>query len=320
MGFFDNLKSAFSAKKDKQHYLNGFRETSRAFNQRLGSLKERYQTPDAAFYEELMVILIQSDIGLDTANRILDTLKKKVGRTQPGFEEIKQLLYEAMSDVYGDPKWEHPRVKPPLVIFLVGVNGSGKTTTAAKLANYFKERGRKVLLVAADTFRAGAIRQLDEWAKRLDLPCVRGKEGGDPASAVVDGLRFGKENEAEVILVDTAGRLQNKNNLMKELAKMHKVAGREIEGAPHLSWLVLDATTGQNGLSQAKIFLEATSINGIILTKMDGTSKGGIVLAIKDQLKLPVCFVGTGESLDALREFDLDSYLYSIAEGMEDGA
>ena len=228
-------------------------------------------------------------------------------------------LLEIMNDIYE----EYPD-KPitynengTTVILLEGVNGSGKTTTAAKLANMYQKNGKRVALVAADTFRAGAIDQLAKWGERLGIPTIKGVEEGDPSAVIVDGCRYAKENQIDILICDTAGRLQNKQGLMKELEKMNRVAGKEIEGAPHQTWLVLDATTGQNGLSQAKIFHEATKIDSIILTKMDGTAKGGIVLAIKHILHLPVYFIGLGEQPEDLRPFDVDSYLYSISEGLE---
>ena len=201
---------------------------------------------------------------------------------------------------------------------LVGHPGSGKTTTCAKLTKLYQSQGKKVGVVAADTFRAGAIEQLARWADKLGVPCIKGRENGDPSSVLVDGCRYAKEHNLDILLCDTAGRLQNKVNLMNELAKMRKVIGREIEGAPHHVWLVLDSTTGQNGLSQAKIFQEVTDVTGIILTKMDGTAKGGIVLAIKDVLHIPVYYLGLGEREDDLKPFDLDLYLYSISEGIRD--
>ena len=207
----------------------------------------------------------------------------------------------------------------PTVILLVGVNGSGKTTTCAKLIKKYQDEGKKVAVVAADTFRAGAIEQLAKWANKLNVPCIKGRENGDPSAALVDGCRYAKENNIDILLCDTAGRLQNKFNLMHELEKMYKVIGREIPGAPHNSWLVLDATTGQNGLSQAMIFDEACDLTGIVLTKMDGTAKGGIIIAIKHKLKIPVVFIGLGEKEDDLRPFDLDAYLYSISEGIKNG-
>ena len=203
----------------------------------------------------------------------------------------------------------------PVVLLVVGVNGVGKTTTIAKLANRYKQKKKKVLLVAADTFRAGATEQLTVWAQRLGIDIVTGKENADPASVAFDGVKKGKEIKADLIIVDTAGRLQTKNNLMAELAKIKRVIGKEIEGAPQETFLIIDATTGQNGVVQAKAFAEVTDVTGVVITKMDGTSKGGIILAIREELSLPVRFIGLGEKLDDLVEFDLDNYLYGLCVG-----
>ena len=207
------------------------------------------------------------------------------------------------------------------MILMVGVNGSGKTTTTAKLAKRFTEANKSVVLAAADTFRAGAVDQLAKWAQRLDLPCIKGRENGDPSAVLVDACRYAKEHHADIVIGDTAGRLQNKANLMKELEKMKRVTAKEIPGAPHEVWLVIDATTGQNGISQASVFMETTDVSGIILTKTDGTAKGGIVIAIRDLLGLPVTYIGLGEGVDDLRPFDINAYLYGLCEGiLDDGA
>ena len=203
----------------------------------------------------------------------------------------------------------------PTVILMVGVNGVGKTTTIGKLANKYKKEGKKVLLVAADTFRAGAVPQLELWAKRTDSLFV-GKENADPASVIYDGLELGVKEKADIILIDTAGRLQNKVNLMKELEKINKVIGKIIPGAPHETLLIIDATTGQNGISQAQSFKEITNITGIVLTKLDGTAKGGIVLAIKEEVELPVKFIGLGEGIDDLKPFDIEDYIYGLFKDM----
>ena len=200
----------------------------------------------------------------------------------------------------------------PTVILMVGVNGSGKTSTCAKLAARYQAEGKTVAMVAADTFRAGATEQLKQWADRLNVPCITGKDNQDPSSVLVEGCRYAKANNIDYLICDTAGRLQNKVNLMAELEKMHRVIGKEIKGAPHNTWLVLDANTGQNGLSQAELFNEITDLNGIILTKMDGTSKGGIIIAIKNITGVPVRFITVGEGIDDLQDFDFDMYLDSI--------
>ena len=205
----------------------------------------------------------------------------------------------------------------PTVIFMVGVNGSGKTTSSAKLIKYYQDQDLSVAVAAADTFRAGAVDQIATWADRLGVPCIKGKPNQDPSSVLVDACRYAKEHQIDILLADTAGRLQTKTNLMKELSKMVRVCDREIEGAPHEVWLVLDATTGQNGISQAREFLEATSVSGIILTKMDGTAKGGVVLAIRDSLHIPVRFLGLGEKPEDLKPFEINSYLMGITKGLE---
>ena len=228
---------------------------------------------------------------------------------------LLQIMKELYEEIPDDP--EVYNEDGPTVILLEGVNGSGKTTTAAKLARMYKERGKSVAFMAADTFRAGAIEQLAQWGERLDVPCIKGRENGDPSAAIVDGCRYAKEHDIDILICDTAGRLQNKQTLMQELSKMNRVANKEIPGAPHNTWLILDATTGQNGLAQAEVFNNSTKLTGIILTKMDGTAKGGIVLAIKHKLKLPVRYIGLGEQPEDLRPFDLDSYLYSISEGLD---
>ena len=205
----------------------------------------------------------------------------------------------------------------PTVILFVGVNGVGKTTTIGKLAYKLKQEGKKVMLVAGDTFRAGAVEQIEQWAQELDVT-LASKEGADPASVIYDALSLAKDESYDVVLVDTAGRLQNKDNLMKELEKINKVISNQIEGAPHETLLVIDATTGQNGISQAKSFKEITNITGIVLTKLDGTAKGGIVLAIKDSVGIPVKYVGLGEKKEDLRVFDIEKYIYGLFKDMED--
>ena len=264
---------------------------------------------------------LESDVGIETADLICEKLKEKAEEYPSlSFDWAMSFLLEIMKEIYEEVD-DKPIVyneTGTTVILLEGVNGSGKTTTAAKLASMYLKQGKSVAFVAADTFRAGAIEQLAKWSEKLGITCIKGRENGDPSAAIVDGCRYAKENNIDILICDTAGRLQNKQGLMAELEKMNRVSAKEIPGAPHNTWLVLDATTGQNGLSQAKIFNEATNLSGIILTKMDGTAKGGIVLPIKHVLQLPVLFVGLGEHPEDLRPFDLDSYLYSISEGLSD--
>ena len=321
MGFLDSLKQAITGKKDTGKYLSGFAKTNNALGRKLKFITENNTKNKEDFVEQLMITLIESDIGYKTSEDICDRFFKE---TQDYLylrqEDVMDILLETFDDIYNEKK-ENEIVyndDGPTVILMVGVNGSGKTTTSAKLIQYYKEQGKKVAVAAADTFRAGAIDQIDTWATRLGVHCVKGKMNQDPSSVLVDACRYAKENDIDILICDTAGRLQNKTNLMNELSKMHRVVQREIEGAPQEVWLVLDATTGQNGISQAKVFLEATDVTGIVLTKMDGTAKGGVVLAIRDLLHLPVRFLGLGEKPADLRPFDINAFLMGITKGMEE--
>ncbi len=321
MSFFDKLKSAFSHKEDKAIYLSGFKKANDSFGSQLKEMRHEFNGINDEFLEDLTIVLLESDVGIETADLICEKLKEKAEEYPTlSFDWTMSFLLEIMKEIYEEVPDEEIQYNDSgvTVILLEGVNGSGKTTTAAKLATMYLNEGKKVAFVAADTFRAGAIEQLAKWADRIGIPCIKGRENGDPSAAIVDGCRYAKENNIDILICDTAGRLQNKQGLMAELEKMNRVSAKEIEGAPHNTWLVLDATTGQNGLSQAKIFNEATHLSGIILTKMDGTAKGGIVLPIKHVLHLPVLFIGLGEHPEDLRPFDLESYLYSISEGLND--
>ena len=315
MGFLDSLKRAITGKKDTGKYLSGFAKTNNALGRKLKFITENNTKNKEDFVEQLMITLIESDIGYKTSEDICDRFFKE---TQDYLylrqEDVMDILLETFDDIYNEKK-ENEIVyneDGPTVILMVGVNGSGKTSTCAKLAKMYKDQGKKVCLAAADTFRAGAIEQLKEWANRLDVDFVAGKEQEDPSSVLVNACRYAKENDVDILLCDTAGRLQTKVNLMAELAKMRRVVGKEIPGAPHNVWMVLDANTGQNGMSQATLFNEVTDLTGIILTKMDGTSKGGIVIAIKNVLGIPVRFITLGETADDIKPFDFDLYLYSI--------
>ena len=315
MGFLDSLKQAITGKKDTGKYLSGFAKTNNALGRKLKFITENNTKNKEDFVEQLMITLIESDIGYKTSEEICDRFFKE---TQDYLylrqEDVMDILLETFDDIYNEKK-ENEIVyneDGPTVILMVGVNGSGKTSTCAKLAKMYKDQGKKVCLAAADTFRAGAIEQLREWANRLDVDFVAGKEQEDPSSVLVNACRYAKENDIDILLCDTAGRLQTKVNLMAELAKMRRVVGKEIPGAPHNVWMVLDANTGQNGMSQATLFNEVTDLTGIILTKMDGTSKGGIVIAIKNVLGIPVRFITLGETADDIKPFDFDLYLYSI--------
>lgn len=315
MGFLDSLKQAITGKKDTGKYLSGFAKTNNALGRKLKFITENNAKNKEDFVEQLMITLIESDIGYKTSEDICDRFFKE---TQDYLylrqEDVMDILLETFDDIYNEKKDNDIVYNEdgPTVILMVGVNGSGKTSTCAKLAKMYKDQGKKVCLAAADTFRAGAIEQLREWANRLDVDFVAGKEFEDPSSVLVNACRYAKENDIDILLCDTAGRLQTKVNLMAELAKMRRVVGKEIPGAPHNVWMVLDANTGQNGMSQATLFNEVTDLTGIILTKMDGTSKGGIVIAIKNVLGIPVRFITLGETADDIKPFDFDLYLYSI--------
>jgi len=318
MSFFKKLRDKVSGKSSTDSYLSGFSKTRDDLNKKISGLSINFKSVNKEFLEELMIILLESDIGFETSEKIIKKLEKKCNEYyNVKFQEAIGFLFEIMQEVYGEFKAEvdFPNTKP-VVILMVGVNGSGKTTTCAKLIKRYQDLGKRVAVVAADTFRAGAIDQLQSWAERLQVPCISGVEKGDPSAVIVDGCRYANENDIDVLICDTAGRLQNKTHLMNELSKMKRVIAKEIPNAPHAVWLAIDATTGQNGLQQAKVFLEATEVTAVVLTKMDGTAKGGIVLGIKDQLNIPVVFVTLGEQPEDIKEFDIDTYIYSISEGV----
>ncbi|MBP3853624.1 MAG: signal recognition particle-docking protein FtsY [Erysipelotrichaceae bacterium] len=318
MALMDQVNDNFASNKDKDKYLSGLDKSRRSFGQRIRALSNSYRGITDELLEEIMVILLESDVGIHTAQRIVDAFEAN-GKQLKNYNSMEDYFISILYDFYDEKKDGFIRYNTngPTVILMVGVNGSGKTTTTAKLIDFYQSLDMSVAVAAADTFRAGAVDQIDQWAQRLNAPCIKGKPNQDPASVLVDACRYAKENQIEMLICDTAGRLQNKTNLMKELEKMTRVVGKEIEGAPHEVWLVLDATTGQNGLSQAAVFMEATNVSGIILTKMDGTAKGGIVLAIRDQLNLPVRFLGLGEKPEDLRPFELSTYLMGITKGLD---
>ena len=319
MSVFSKIKEAFVKSEDKDKYLSGLDRSKKSFGDRIRALSNNFHGIDDDLLEQIMVILLESDVGIHTAQKIVDAFESN-GKHVKEYDSMLDYLVSILYDFYDESNDEPIKMneKGPTVILMVGVNGSGKTTTSAKLIQYYKEQGKKVAVAAADTFRAGAIDQIDTWATRLGVHCVKGKMNQDPSSVLVDACRYAKENDIDILICDTAGRLQNKTNLMNELSKMHRVVQREIEGAPQEVWLVLDATTGQNGISQAKVFLEATDVTGIVLTKMDGTAKGGVVLAIRDLLHLPVRFLGLGEKPADLRPFDINAFLMGITKGMEE--
>ena len=319
MAFFQKIKEAFVKSNDKDKYLSGLNRSKKSFGDRIRVLSNNFHGIDDELLEEIMVILLESDVGIHTAQKIVDAFEQR-GKEIKNYDSMEDYLISILYDFY-DEQYDEPiqfNSDGPTIIFMVGVNGSGKTTTSAKLIKNYKEEGKKVAVVAADTFRAGAVDQIEVWANRLDVACIKGKPNQDPSSVIMDGCKYAMENQIDILICDTAGRLQNKTNLMKELTKMSRVAQKVIPSAPHEVWLVMDATTGQNGISQAQLFLEATNVTGIVLTKMDGTAKGGVVLAIRDLLHLPVRFLGLGEKPEDLKPFDINAYLMGITKGLEE--
>jgi fused signal recognition particle receptor len=315
MSLFQKIKDHFN-KKNQNAYFEGFKKTDERFGEGLRRLLNLNKGLDDAFYKDLMQVLIESDVGLETSQNLLNRLKKEVKQKSisTSVEAVDQLgmdILEILDDytITLDEKLT--------IILMVGVNGSGKTTSSAKLAQFYQSQGKKVMLVAADTFRAAAVKQLQMWADRINVPCFAGKENQDPASVVVDACRKAVDDSVDVLIIDTAGRLQNKVNLMQELQKIHRVIEKTVGYPAQHSLLVLDASTGQNALSQASSFLESSNINAIICTKMDGTAKGGVIIALALTLKIPVAFVGLGEGINDLKEFDKEAYLASITQGLQ---
>lgn len=325
MGFFSQIKDKFVGKTAKQNekYVAGLDKSNATFSSRINELAARFREINDEYFEELENILIMSDVGVSMVMKIVEEIKTEVrlqNISNPA--EINEIIIDKMFVIYANDSIMTTKInfasEGLTVILMVGVNGAGKTTTIAKLANRIQNEGKKVMVAAGDTFRAGAIDQLAVWASRIGVDIVKGKEGGDPSAVVFDALKQAKENQVDVLICDTAGRLQNKVNLMNELEKMNRIIKREIPEGPHETLLVIDATTGQNGVSQAVEFSKITDVTGLVLTKMDGTAKGGIVLSIKDTLNIPVKFIGLGESVDDLQEFDLEQYIYGLCKGLVD--
>ena len=328
MGFFSKVKEKFVGKSAKQNekYVAGLDRSNTTFSDRINELAARFREINDEYFEELENILIMSDVGVSMVMKIVEEIKNEVriqNITDP--KEINEIIVDKMFVIYANDSVMTTKINYAndglTVILMVGVNGAGKTTTIGKLANRIvKDEGKKVMVAAGDTFRAGAIDQLAVWASRVGVEIVKGREGGDPSAVVFDALKQAKEKNIDVLICDTAGRLQNKVNLMKELEKMNRIIKREVPEAPHETLLVIDATTGQNGVSQAVEFSKITDVTGLVLTKMDGTAKGGIVLSIKDQLNIPVKFIGLGEQVDDLQEFDLEQYIYGLCKGLVEEA
>jgi len=306
----------------QKKYEKGLEKTRKTFKDRMNELFANFRTVDEDFFEEVEDTLIGADVGFDTSMRIADELRQEVkikNAKKPA--AVQNTIIEKLVDLYeeeGEQEVNDLNEQPNgLSVFLfVGVNGTGKTTSIGKLAHQYKQEGKKVLLAAADTFRAGAIDQLVQWGERADVEVVRGNTGSDPASVVFDAMTKAREEQADVLLIDTAGRLQNKVNLMNELDKIKRVIKREDPTAPHEVLLVVDATTGQNAMNQAKQFKETTDVTGLVLTKLDGTAKGGIVLAIRNELHLPVKLVGLGEGIDDLEVFDPNDFVVGLFKGL----
>ena len=324
MGLFDKFKNIFKKeeKAEIEKYDKGLEKTRNNFLSALLNLNKNHKIVDDEYFENLEEILIMSDIGVNTVMEIIDRLKKRVKKENiKTADELKDIIVDEMFIIYVDGDIITNKInyasEGPTVILFVGVNGAGKTTTIGKMAYKLKNEGKKVLMIAGDTFRAGAVEQLNDWATNTGCDIVY-KEDADPVSVMYDGVNKAKDENYDVVLIDTAGRLQNKVGLMKELEKVNKVIGKLIPNAPHETLLVVDATTGQNGISQAKSFQEITNITGIVLTKLDGTAKGGIVLAIKEETGIPVKFVGLGETKDDLRVFDIEKYIYGLFKGMDE--
>lgn len=292
-----------------QKIIDGLRKTKQQIGFKLNELFKR-GIFDEDFYEELEYILLASDVGEDTTIDIIDELRERMRQDRVSdAKQANQYLKDVMCDILGEEKFVFDT---PCVIMVAGVNGVGKTTTIGKLANIFVNKGKSVVIAAADTFRAAASEQLEVWANRAKVRIIKHEEGSDPAAVVYDAVQSAKSRGTDIVLVDTAGRLHNKKNLMDELSKINRVVDREFPEASRQNLIVLDATTGQNAIQQVDVFNEAIDIDGIVLTKLDGTAKGGVVLAIKHDMDIPVYFVGVGEGIDDLMEFDAESYVEGI--------
>ncbi len=317
MGLFDKIRNIFSKEPEKiEKYNQGLEKTRKEFVSKLSNLSKKYKFVDENFFEELEDILIMADIGVDTVIRFVDKLKERVKNEKiENPDYLKEVIVDELfimyvaNDILDDKI--HYNEKGPTIMLFMGVNGVGKTTTIGKIAAMLKRQNKKVMMIAGDTFRAGAVEQIEEWAIRVGVSIVT-SNSKDPAAVIYDGLSKADKEQYDVVLIDTAGRLQNKTNLMQELSKINKVIKKYDDKAPQETLLVIDATTGQNGISQAKAFKEITNITGIVLTKLDGTAKGGIVLAIKDEVGIPVKFIGLGEKETDLESFDIEKYIYGL--------
>ena len=329
MGLFSFFKEKFQKNKVEHNekeievqetYDKGLEKTRKEFVSKLSLLGIKYTKISDEYFDELENLLIMADIGVNTVFEFMDRIKERVKKENiTDTEYLNEVIVDELLIIYvnGESLTDKINIAEdgPTILLVVGVNGVGKTTTIAKLANKYKNEGKKVMMIAGDTFRAGAVSQLETWANRVDCDFF-GKENTDPAGVIFDGIKMAQEKGDDIVLIDTAGRLQNKANLMAELEKINRVIGKFIPEAPHETLLIIDATTGQNGIMQAQAFKEITNITGIVLTKMDSTAKGGIVLAIKESVGIPVKFIGLGEKMTDLETFDIENYIYGLFKDM----
>jgi fused signal recognition particle receptor len=303
MGFFDKLKKGLS-------------KTRSNFTERIEKLVIGYADIDDDFLDELEETLITSDVGIKTAENLMEEVRKGIKKKEISSpEDLKPFLAKKITEILTDGEDQnvmHMAADGPTVFLVIGVNGAGKTTTIGKLSAYYREQGKSVMLAAADTFRAAAIDQLEVWGKRTGAQVIKHEEGSDPAAVAYDAVKAAKARGIDVLIVDTAGRLQTKSNLMQELTKIRRVIAREISGAPHETLLVLDATTGQNAISQAELFTKSAPISGVVLTKLDGTGKGGVVIGIKSEIGMPVKWIGIGEGVEDLRPFQAEDFANAL--------
>lgn len=321
MSFFKKLKESIATKTEAvtNIFKEGLSKTRTAFVEKVEELITRRKKIDEQFYEELEEILIGADVGVNTVMQLIDDLRVEVKKRKiEDASDLQPILSEKLIQLMKGDDHSGLRMAPSgiTVILFVGVNGVGKTTTIGKLAHKFKSEGKSVLMAAGDTFRAGAIEQLEVWGQRVGVDVIKQQSGADPAAVMFDAVQAAKQRGVDVLLCDTAGRLQNKTNLMEELNKIFRVIQRELPDAPHEVLLVLDATTGQNALSQAKLFGEKSGVTGLVLTKLDGTAKGGIVIAIRNELSLPVKLVGLGEKMGDLQQFDSEQFIHALFAGL----
>lgn len=319
--FFKKLRDSIASKTESvtKQFKDGLEKTRKGLVEKVSDLVIRRKKIDEEFYEELEEILIGADVGVNTVMNLIEDLRVEVKKRKiEDAAELQPVLSEKLTDLLRGEQNNELKMNPDgiTVILFVGVNGVGKTTTIGKLAHRFKQQGKKVIMAAGDTFRAGAIEQLEVWGQRAGVDVIKQQSGSDPAAVMYDAVQAAKQRGADVLLCDTAGRLQNKSNLMDELNKIYRVIQREIPDAPHEVLMVLDATTGQNALNQAKLFGEKSGVTGLVLTKLDGTAKGGIVVAIRQELDLPVKLVGLGEKIDDLQPFDSEQFVHALFAGL----